>query len=48
MSNTLRIEICTMPTCPDCLALKRWLNTQSLPFVEHDLRDPEIAEEAKR
>lgn len=42
------IEIFTTPTCPDCLALKRWLNAQSLPFVERDLRDPEIAEEAKR
>ncbi|PWK64981.1 glutaredoxin [Aminobacter sp. AP02] len=42
------IEIFTTPTCPDCLALKRWLLAQSLPFVEHDLRDPEIAEEAKR
>lgn len=48
MSATLRIEIYTTPTCPDCLALKRWLNMQSLPFVEHDLRDPAIAEEAKR
>lgn len=48
MSTTLPIEIYTTPTCPDCLALKRWLNTRSLPFVEHDLRDPAIAEEAKR
>lgn len=48
MSTTLRIEIYTTPTCPDCLALKRWLNTQSLPFVEHDLRDSAIAEKAKR
>ena len=48
MSIALRIEIYTTPTCPDCLALKRWLNTQSLPFVEHDLRELEIAEEAKR
>jgi len=48
MSTTVRIEIYTTPSCPDCLALKRWLNTQSLPFVEHDLRDPAVAEEAKR
>ncbi|MGO4741692.1 glutaredoxin family protein [Bosea sp. 2KB_26] len=42
------IEIFTTPTCPDCLALKRWLNLQKLPFIERDLRDPAIAEEAKR
>lgn len=50
MSTTVApwIEIFTTPTCPDCLALKRWLNAQRLPFVERDLRDPEIAEEAKR
>ena len=48
MSTTVRIEIYTTPSCPDCLALKRWLNTHSLPFVEHDLRDPSVAEEAKR
>lgn len=43
-----RIEIFTTPTCPDCLALKRWLNAQSLAYVERDLREPEIADEAKR
>ena len=42
------IEIFTTPTCPDCLALKRWLKAQNLPFVERDLRDPEVVEEAKR
>ncbi|MGF7006613.1 glutaredoxin family protein [Aminobacter sp. BE322] len=50
MSNQTapRIEIYTTPTCPDCLALKRWLATQNLAYVEHDLREPAIAEEAKR
>lgn len=42
------IEIFTTPTCPDCLALKRWLKAQKLPFVERDLRVPAIAEEARR
>lgn len=42
------IEIFTTPTCQDCIALKRWLNAEKLPFVEHDLRDPAIAEEARR
>lgn len=50
MSSETRpwIEIYTTPTCPDCLALKRWLGARNLPYVEHDLRDPEIAAEAKR
>jgi glutaredoxin len=43
----LPIEIYTTPTCPDCLALKRWLATKNLPFIEHDLRDPSVAEEAR-
>jgi len=42
-----KIEIYTTPTCPDCLALKRWLNAKDLTFIEHDLRNPAIAEEAK-
>lgn len=45
--TTPKIEIYTTPTCPDCSALKRWLNARSLPFAEHDLLDPVVAEEAK-
>jgi glutaredoxin len=45
--TTAKIEIYTTPTCPDCLALKRWLNARNLPFIEHDLRDAAVAEEAK-
>lgn len=41
------IEIFTMPTCPDCLALKRWFNERGIPFVERDLRDPATADEAR-
>ena len=43
-----RIEIYSTPTCPDCRALKAWLEGQGIPFVEHDLRDPVVADEAKR
>lgn len=43
-----RIEIFSTPTCPDCRALKAWLEGQGIPFVEHDLRDPDVAQEAKR
>ena len=42
------IEIFTTPTCPDCIAVKRWFTAQGIPFVEHDLRDPAVAEEARR
>ncbi len=41
------IEIFTTPTCPDCLALKRWLGARGLTYLERNLRDPAIAEEAK-
>ena len=42
------VEIFSTPTCPDCRALKAWLENQGIPFVERDLRDPAIAEEAQR
>ena len=42
------LEIFTTPTCPDCRALKAWLETQGIPFVERDLRDPSVVEEARR
>ena len=41
------ITIFTTPTCPDCRALKQWLDNQGIPYVERDLRDPAVAEEAK-
>lgn len=48
ISAAPRVEIYSTPTCPDCLTLKLWLDSQSIPFVEHDLRDPDVAEEARR
>lgn len=48
MSMAPRVEIYSTPTCPDCLALKRWFNGHGIPFIEHDLRIPAVAEEAKR
>lgn len=41
------VTVYTTPTCPDCLALKAWLNQQGVPFVERDLTDPHVVEEAK-
>jgi len=43
-----KIEIYTTPTCPDCIFLKGWLNAMALRYVEHDLTQPAIAEEAKK
>ena len=48
MSPAPWIEVYTTPTCPDCLALKRWFRAQNLPFVERNLLDAAIAEEARR
>ncbi len=48
MSAAPRVEIYSTPTCPDCLTLKLWLDSRSIPFVEHDLSDPAIAEGARR
>jgi glutaredoxin len=38
----------TTPTCPDCATLKRWLSSQGIHFVERDLTNPRIANEARR
>ena len=47
MSHT-HIELFTTPTCPDCAILKRWLDAKGLAYIERDLRNPQIAEEARR
>ncbi|ODT15385.1 MAG: NrdH-redoxin [Kaistia sp. SCN 65-12] len=39
--------IYSTPTCPDCKALKAWLNEHRIPFVERDLTDPDVVAEAK-
>lgn len=44
---TADLIVYTTPTCPDCHALKAWLEGQGIGFVERDLTDPNIAEEAK-
>ncbi|MES2845131.1 MAG: NrdH-redoxin [Pseudomonadota bacterium] len=33
---------------PDCAVLKRWLETEGLIYIERDLRNPRIADEARR
>ena len=39
--------IYTTPTCPDCKALKAWLQDHGIPFVERDLTKPDVVDEAK-
>lgn len=46
-SSEAKVVIYTTPTCPDCRALKTWLNERGISFVEKDLTDPEVMEEAK-
>jgi glutaredoxin len=41
------VEIYTTPTCPDCATLKRWLTAQGVHYVERDLTNSRIAEEAR-
>lgn len=41
------ILVYSTPTCPDCRALKAWLEANHIPFAERDLSDPAIVEEAK-
>mgnify|MGYP001586821163 CR=1 FL=1 len=41
------VIIYTTPTCPDCLALKTWLQREGIEFEERDLTAPHISAEAK-
>ena len=42
-----KVIVYTTPTCPDCRALKAWLDAQGVPFEERDLSDQTVMEEAK-
>ena len=42
-----QVIIYTTPTCPDCWALKAWLEKEGIAFEEHDLSDPETMAQAK-
>lgn len=41
------ITLWTTPTCPDCRALKAWLDREGIMYLERDLTAPDIMEEAK-
>ena len=38
----------TSPGCPDCAAVKAWLEAHGVSYAERDLSRPEVAEEALR
>lgn len=42
-----QLLVYSTPTCPDCKALKAWLDTHAIAFVERDLTDPAVVKEAK-
>lgn len=46
-ATTPDILIYSTPTCPDCRALKAWLDSRGLAYVEKDMTDPVIMAEAK-
>ncbi len=41
------VLIYTTPACPDCRALKAWLEREEIAFEERDLSNPKIMAEAK-
>ena len=44
---TPKILIYISPGCPDCAALKMWLEKQGLAYIERDLSQPGVPDEAK-
>lgn len=41
------VVVYSTPTCPDCRALKAWLQRQGIAYEERDLTDPAVMAEAK-
>lgn len=41
------ITIWSTPTCPDCRALKAWLQRIGIAYTERDLTDEQVMAEAK-
>lgn len=42
-----KVLIYTSPGCPDCAALKKWLESRGVSYTELDLSQPGVADEAK-
>lgn len=41
------LTLYTTPTCPDCRALKAWLDREGVFYEERDLSDQAVMDEAK-
>jgi glutaredoxin len=41
------VVVYTTATCPDCRALKAWLDREGIAYEERDLSDPRVMAEAK-
>lgn len=41
------LTIYTTPTCPDCHALKAWLDREDIPYDERDLTEQAVMQEAR-
>jgi glutaredoxin 3 len=42
------VTLYTNPGCPDCAAVRAWLEVHDVPFTERDVSQPGVADEAKR
>ncbi len=42
------VIVYSTPTCPDCRTLKAWLGRLGIEYVERDLTDQAVMDEAKR
>ena len=42
------VTVYSTPTCPDCRTLKAWLTRLGIAYVERDLTDQAVMDEAKR
>jgi len=38
----------TSPGCPDCAAVRAWLQQHDVPYTERDVTQPGVADEAKQ
>ncbi len=41
------VQLYTSPGCPDCAAVKRWLDTHTVDYREIDLSDPVVSNMVK-
>jgi glutaredoxin len=42
------VIVYSTPTCPDCRTLKAWLTRHGIAYVERDLTDQAVIDEAKQ